>query len=272
MSVVAHGCGLREVFGKRLKCSKMRFPLLGAEVSQPDRGGPGLMPKPKAMLGKGRWRDLVGESFPQRQPGGIRRVVLGYRHGTNPVHLEAHGAADFFPHDLCQSSVELMSVFIVQPTLALGRPIVMPGAHPRGQPHLRVSRLSIQDKSLSIGEIERNHSVGCRVVDFIGIEALQPIGDPIQTGICQTKIFLICHRYRTTGNPRPKQVSPGGAASASHPARFGLSKGQSMLGTVVRPGRAIVFGTTTQSFLKFREKISATLPRSGIQITGDCQR
>ena len=165
-----------------------------------------------------------------------------------------------------------MSVLVVQPTLGLWRPIVMPGAHPRGQPHLRVSRLSIQDKSLSIGEIERNHSVGCRVVDFIGIDALQPIGDSIQTGICQTKIFLICHRYRTTGNPRPKQVSRGVGLRLPILPPLAYQRGNPCSGPSFGLAARSFSARPPKSFVKFREKISATLPRSGIQITGDCQR
>src|SRR5579862_9054241 len=94
---------------------------------------------------------------------------------------------------LCQAWKKLVAVLVVDPQTARGVPIVVEPVRTGGQPHLLHLRLAREDKLCTARELDRHDSVGGRVVNFVGVEVLEPLGDLAQGRIGPLAKFAVIH-------------------------------------------------------------------------------
>jgi len=77
--------------------------------------------------------------------------------------------------------VEVVGIAIVDPAGRSVVEVVVPGASACGQPNLFRGGLAAQDEFAAVGEFDADDAVAGGVIDLIGIECLEPLGDRVET-------------------------------------------------------------------------------------------
>src|SRR5271163_1808671 len=101
----------------------------------------------------------------------------------------AHTFGDYF----CEAAIEIVAVAVVNPSAGSVVEVVVPRASARREPDLIGRGLPAQDKLAAVGKFHRDDAVAGDVIDLIGVERLQPLGDAAKTLVRPPQIFLLIH-------------------------------------------------------------------------------
>ncbi len=104
-----------------------------------------------------------------------------------------HRMSELLGYRFGQAGQQFVTVLIVNPYPARFVPTVMEAVRAGRQPQLLHLRLSRQDKLRTGRELNRHDAVGRRVVHFVGIEILEPLGNLAQRGIGALDKFSVIH-------------------------------------------------------------------------------
>ena len=139
--------------------------------------------------------------------------------GTKAVNLllreplESELPPEFFRYSFYQAIEELMPIAVILPAFSLRIPVVVICSHPGSKPDLMVARLAVQDELAAIGELEAQEAISAREIEFVGVEILEPGGDPLDARVGEFLKSAAIHVCED--NSSGTGASPGGADSAS---------------------------------------------------------
>src|SRR5580704_736899 len=113
--------------------------------------------------------------------------------------------SELLGYRLCQARKQFVTVLVVDPNPARFVPTVMESMRAGRQPQLLHLRLPRQDKLRTARKLNRYDPVGGRVVHFVGIEILEPLGNLAQREIGTLDKFGVIHAAIVSTAARTRQ-------------------------------------------------------------------